>query len=79
MTPPDHRCIVCEEPFTRDLRPAGEIEYAKDWGDACPTCYHYYQDQQDTEDSGERASHILLTAFGAAGILIATLLYFLSR
>jgi hypothetical protein len=77
MTPPDHRCIVCEERFTRDLRPAGEIEYAKQWGDACPTCYHYYQDQQDTEDDSERVG--LAVGWGAAIGIGAAVIYFLTR
>lgn len=77
MNPPDHRCIVCEEPFTRDLRPAGEIEYAKQWGDACPTCCHYYRDQQATEDDSERVG--LAVGWGVAAIIAAATLYFLSR
>lgn len=77
MMPADHRCTVCEELFTRDLRPAGEIHFNGDWGDACPTCYHYYQDQQDTEDDSERVG--LAIGWGVAAIIAAATLYFLSR
>ena len=46
-----HACIVCDEEFTPNHRPAGELRFMGRWGDACPDCHAYFSDEEEDAET----------------------------